>query len=155
LEVHETGEIVAEAENGKEAVDKALAARPDVVVLEPALPLINGIEATRQIRARVPGAEVLIFTMHTTDSLVREVLEAGVRGFLLKSDARKFLLAAVEGLAVHKPVFTGNVCEALLEPYLTNVARTDPGLTGREKSGRATHRRSPDQQEDRRYSRSA
>lgn len=88
-------EVVGEAENGKEAVDQALATRPDVVVLDYSLPLLNGIEATHQIRARVPGAEVLIFTMHDTATLVREVLEAGAKGFLLKSDARKFLIAAV------------------------------------------------------------
>ncbi|WP_335645591.1 response regulator transcription factor [Microvirga ossetica] len=70
---------------------RPLATRPDVVVLDYALPLVNGVEATRQIRGRVPGIEVLIFTMHDTDSLIRDVLEAGARGFLLKSDAKQFL----------------------------------------------------------------
>jgi DNA-binding NarL/FixJ family response regulator len=108
-------EVIGEAENGKEAVDQALAKHPDIVILDYALPVLNGIEATRQIRARVPGAEVLIFTMHDTANLVREVLEAGAKGFLLKSDARRFLIAAVESLAVHKPFFTGTVSETLLE----------------------------------------
>ena len=134
LEAQEGWEVVGEAETGKEAVDKALATRPDVVVLDYALPVMNGIEATRQIRARVPGAEVLIFTMHDTDTLVREVLEAGARGFLLKSDARKFLIAAVESLVAHKPFFTGKVSETLLESYLAKRAGTEELLTARERS---------------------
>ena len=134
LEAQESWEVVGEAETGKEAVDKALATRPDIVVLDYALPVMNGIEATRQIRARVPGAEVLIFTMHDTDTLVREVLEAGARGFLLKSDARKFLIAAVESLVAHKPFFTGKVSETLLESYLAKRAEAKELLTARERS---------------------
>ena len=133
LEAQPGWEVVGEAENGKEAVDRALATRPDIVVLDYALPVMNGIEATRQIRARVPGAEVLIFTMHDTATLVREVLEAGAKGFLLKSDARKFLIAAVESLAAHKPFFTGKVSEALLETYLAKGTAASV-LTSREKS---------------------
>ena len=134
LEAQAGWEVVGEAANGKDAVDQALTTRPDIVVLDYGLPVMNGIEATRQIRTRVPGAEVLIFTMHDTATLVREVLEAGARGFLLKSDARRFLIAAVESLAVHKPFFTGNVSEALLETYLANSVTTDSILTPREKS---------------------
>jgi len=127
-------EVIGEAENGKEAVDQALANHPDIVILDYALPVLNGIEATRQIRARVPGAEVLIFTMHDTANLVREVLEAGAKGFLLKSDARRFLIAAVESLAVHKPFFTGTVSETLLETYLAKGAAIASVLSSREKS---------------------
>ena len=134
LEAQAGWEVVGEAANGKEAVDQALATRPDIVVLDYALPVMNGIEATRQIRARVPGAEVLIFTMHDTATLVREVLEAGAKGFLLKSDARKFLIAAVESLAAHKPFFTGKVSEALLETYLAKGTAAASVLTSREKT---------------------
>ncbi len=134
LEGHEGWEVVGEARDGKEAVDQALATRPDGVVLDYALPLINGIEATRQIRSRVPGIEVLIFTMHDTESLVRDVLEAGARGFLLKSDARQFLISAVESLAVHKPFFTGKVSEALLETYLSKGIADQSALSSREKA---------------------
>ena len=151
LEAHEGWEVVGEAEDGKEAIDQALATRPDVVVLDYALPLVNGVEATRQIRARVPGAEVLIFTMHDTDSLVREVLEAGARGFLLKSDARQFLVSAVESLAAHKPFFTGKVSETLLETYLSKGCDGRVGADLAGEGGRATHRRGPDQQADRRH----
>src|SRR5918993_877922 len=127
-------EVVAEASDGKEAIDQALATRPDIAVLDFGLPMVNGVEATRQIRARLPRVEVLIFTMHDTDSLVRDVLEAGARGFLLKSDARRFLISAVESLAAHKPFFTGAVSEALLETYLSKGIADQSALSSREKA---------------------
>jgi DNA-binding NarL/FixJ family response regulator len=128
-------EVVAEASDGKEAIDRALSTRPDVAVIDYSLPTVNGIEATRQIRTRLPSVEVLIFTMHDSDSLVRDVLEAGARGFLLKSDASRFLISAVESLASHKPFFTGKVSEALLENFLLKGPRAGEGaLTAREKS---------------------
>ena len=123
----------AEASDGKEAVELALATRPDVAVLDFGLPTLNGVEATRQIRSKLPRVEILIFTMHDTDALVRDVLEAGARGFLLKSDASRFLISAVETLADHKPFFTGKVSEALLESFLLKKP-IDGALTGREKS---------------------
>ena len=134
LEEQAGWEVVAEAADGLQAVDKALATRPDVVILDYGLPVLNGVEATRQIRARVPGVEVLIFTMHDTEALVRDVLEAGARGFLLKSDAKRFLISAVETLAVHKPFFTGLVSETLLGTYLAKGASTDSLISAREKS---------------------
>jgi DNA-binding NarL/FixJ family response regulator len=128
-------EVVAEASDGKEAIDCALATRPDIAVLDYGLPTVNGIEATRQIRARLPSVEVLIFTMHDSDTLVRDVLEAGARGFLLKSDARRFLISAIETLAAHKPFFTGAVSEALLENFLSKGPRSaESALSARETS---------------------
>ena len=127
-------EVVGEAADGRDAVMQALATKPDVVVIDYALPLINGIEATRQIRNRVPGAEVLIFTMHDTNSLLREALEAGARGFLLKSDAKRFLVTAIESLAAHQPFFTGKASETLLGSYLSRPGETHDPLTSREKS---------------------
>jgi DNA-binding NarL/FixJ family response regulator len=134
LEEQTGWEVVAEAADGLDAVDKAVATRPDIVVLDYSLPVINGVEATRQIRARVPGVEVLIFTMHDTEALIRDVLEAGARGFLLKSDAKRFLISAVETLAAHKPFFTGMVSETLLGTYLAKGSSADSLITAREKS---------------------
>jgi DNA-binding NarL/FixJ family response regulator len=134
LEAQTGFEIVGEAADGKAALVLALATHPDVVVLDYSLPLLNGIEATRQIRTRVPGAEVLIFTMHDTTALVRELLEAGARGFLLKSDAKRFLIAAVESLAEHRPFFTSKVSEELLDNYLDKTAVPGSILTAREKA---------------------
>jgi DNA-binding NarL/FixJ family response regulator len=90
LETHPNWEVVAEASDGKEAILKAIEAKPDVAVLDYSLPLVNGVEATRQIRARLPSTEVLIFTMHDNESLIEELLKAGARGYLLKSDASRW-----------------------------------------------------------------
>lgn len=134
LESQTGWEVVGEAEDGRVAIDLALNTQPDVVVLDYGLPLLNGVEVTRQIRTRVPQAEVLIFTMHDTATVVRDALEAGAKGYLLKSDAKKFLIAAVESLAAHKPYFTGKVSEALLANYLSSGKTSFPLLTAREKS---------------------
>ena len=79
--------VVAEATNGKGAVAQAIATQPDVAILAYALPVLNGIEATQQIRQRVPTVEVLIFTMHNTEDLLRQSFNVGARGYVLKSDA--------------------------------------------------------------------
>jgi DNA-binding NarL/FixJ family response regulator len=135
LETHDGWEVVAEAKNGKDTITKALHSKPDVAIIDDALPVINGIEATRQIRACVPDAEILIFTMHDSDLLVREVLEAGARGYLLKSDTNKHLIAAVESLVKHIPFFTGRVSEQLLKSYSAGRPLKHEGtLTPRERT---------------------
>jgi DNA-binding NarL/FixJ family response regulator len=133
LEKHDTWEIVAEAANGKDAVEKALECKPDVAIIDYSLPLMNGIEATRQIRARLPDAEILIFTMHDNTVLIGELLEAGARAYLLKSDAKHYLIAAVEALADHKPFFTGRVSEQLLNSFLAHQQKEGAILTARER----------------------
>ncbi len=125
--------VVAEAADGKEAISKALETKPDIVILDYSLPMVNGIEATRQIRLRLPKSEVLIFTMHESDTLIRDVLRAGARGYLLKSDAKRFLISAVESVAAHKPFFTSRVSEALLGSFLTSAKAVGP-LTSRERA---------------------
>jgi DNA-binding NarL/FixJ family response regulator len=134
LEQQDGWEVVAEAIDGREAVQKAVATRPDIAVVDYALPIANGAEVTRQIRARVPSVEVLIFTLHDRDDVVREVLLAGAKGYLLKSDANKLLLAAIEALAAHKPFFTASVSEALLDAYRARSSTDGSLLTAREKS---------------------
>ena len=101
LEDQPNWEVVAEASDGKDAILKAIQAKPDVAVLDYSLPLVNGLEVTRQIRARLPRTEVLIFTMHDNETLIQELLKAGARGYLLKSDARRHLIGAIELLALH------------------------------------------------------
>jgi DNA-binding NarL/FixJ family response regulator len=119
LEARDGWHVVAEAADGKAAVSKALETAPDVAIIDYSLPVMNGVEATRQIRIRLPQSEVLIFTMHYSDALIGEVLQAGARGFLLKSDAQHHLVAAVECLAAHQPFFTGQLSEKLLDTFLT------------------------------------
>ena len=125
--------MVAEAVNGKEAIFKAIETKPDIAVVDYSLPLINGIEVTRQIRARLPKTEVLIFTMHDTEAVMEQLVKAGARGYLLKSDARHELISAIELLRVHKPYFTAKVSEALLKSQLSNSKRTGSTLTSRER----------------------
>jgi DNA-binding NarL/FixJ family response regulator len=111
-------EIVGEATTGREAVREVERLRPDVVVMDISMPELNGLEAVRQIVKLAPRTEVLVLTMHESEDLVREVLEAGARGYLLKSDASGKLIAAIDALRVHKPFFTPKVNEAVLMGYL-------------------------------------
>jgi DNA-binding NarL/FixJ family response regulator len=133
LEAQSNWEVVAEACDGKDAISKAAETKPDVAVLDYAMPLINGVEATRQIRARLPKTEVLIFTMHDSETLIQELLSAGARGYVLKSDSRRHLLGAIESLALHKPFFTAKVSESLLDSFLTRPSRENSILSNRER----------------------
>lgn len=111
-------EACGEASNGREAVEKALKLNPDVVILDVGMPNLNGLEATRQIVKARPEVRILILTLHDFDTLVQEVLNAGARGFLLKSDAARDLVTAVEALQNHKTYFTPKVASMVLEGYL-------------------------------------
>lgn len=133
LEDREGWLVVAEAADGKQAIAKAISEKPDIAILDYSLPLINGIEATRQIRMRAPTVEVLIFTMHDNDTLLRDLLRVGARGYLLKSDAERYLFAAVEALSAHKTFFTDKASEALLDTFLRAKPKDDV-LTNRERS---------------------
>jgi DNA-binding NarL/FixJ family response regulator len=134
LEAHADWEVVAEASDGKEAISKAIEAQPDVAIIDYSLPLLNGIEVTRQIRARLPKTEVLIFTLHDNQTLIEDLLKAGARGYLLKSEAKANLIGAIEALAAHKPFFTANVSEALLRSYVEGSKRAVSALTDRERT---------------------
>lgn len=114
LEAQPGWQICAEAHTGREAVVQATQLRPDIVVLDVCMPELNGIEATRQIRKASPRSEVLILSVHESNHLVREVIEAGARGYLLKSDSDRELVAAIDSLSRHKPFFTGRATEMLL-----------------------------------------
>jgi DNA-binding NarL/FixJ family response regulator len=106
-------QVCAEASNGREAVQKAGELQPDVAVLDIGMPLLNGVGATRQIRKVSPGTEILILTMHDSEHMVEGVLEAGARGYILKDDADRNLLAAVEALRKHKPYLSSRVSAAV------------------------------------------
>ena len=140
LEAEESLEVVGEASNGREAVERATAARPDVVVLDIGMPELNGLEATRRIVKATPRTEVLILTVYETEEVIREVLRAGARGYVLKSDAGRLLLTAVEAVSAHKPFFTSRVSELVLAGFLSGdgirpTEETPPGapLTPRER----------------------
>ena len=110
--------VCAEAATGRQAIELAREFRPDVVIMDLTMPELNGLEAIRQIRAALPDTEVLILTMHSSEHLFREGLAAGARGFMLKSDAGRELLTAIEALARHEPFFTPKVPNLVHEGYL-------------------------------------
>jgi DNA-binding NarL/FixJ family response regulator len=118
-------EVCGEATTGREAVELASRLRPDVVVMDLSLPELNGLEATRQIMKQSPATEVLVLTMHHSEELARDVLHAGARGYLLKSDADQNLIAAVESLRQHKPFLTSKVTEFMLDGYVRGETRED------------------------------
>jgi DNA-binding NarL/FixJ family response regulator len=118
LESQPGWEVTGEAATGREAVDLAKRLQPDVVVMDVSLPELNGLDATRQILKETPRTEVLVLTMHHSEELARNVLQAGARGYVLKSDADQSLIAAVESLRQHKPFLTSTVTEFVLDDYL-------------------------------------
>ena len=118
LESHPGWEVCGEAKDGRESVELAAATKPDVVLLDIGMPNLNGLEAARQILATSPEVSILILTMHDSDNVVREVLRAGARGYLLKSDAGRDLVAAVEALQGQRTFFTTRVSQMVLDGYL-------------------------------------
>ncbi len=119
-------EVCGEAGNGREAVEKALQFKPEVVILDIGMPQLNGLDATRQILRSNPQIKVLILTLYDSDQVVQEVLNAGARGFLLKSDAAHDLVAAVEALRRDKIYFTPKVASMVLEGYLHRNGNGSP-----------------------------
>lgn len=137
LESHPEWEVCAEASDGREAVECASRLEPDIILLDIGMPNLNGLDAARQILATTPGARILILTVHDSEQVVREVLAVGARGFLLKSDAGRDLLAAVEALQRRRTFFTSSVAQLMVEGYLRPHEKGDPSrqcvLTPRER----------------------
>lgn len=130
LESKSEWEVCAEAANGREAVEKAAKLKPDVAVLDIAMPLLNGVEATRQMLKVSPETAILILTMHDSDALIQEVLAAGALGYVLKDDADRNLIAAVEELSKHKPYFSSRLTDA------ATITGVQPGTGGSERLSR-------------------
>ena len=118
LEARTGWQVVAEASDGREAVKKIQELKPQVAILDISMPLLNGLEATRQIAKIAPQTKVLILTMHEADPMIQQILQAGARGYLLKSDASLDLVSAVEALLRNKTFFTRKVGQVVLEGYL-------------------------------------
>ncbi|MEA3207117.1 MAG: hypothetical protein QOE70_174 [Chthoniobacter sp.] len=136
IESHRDWRIVGEAGDGRRAVQLAEEHQPDVVVMDIGMPELNGFEAARQILKAVLGVEILILSMHESEELVREVIDAGARGYVLKSDAGRHLVAAVESLARGQPFFTSQLAARVYEETRHRVRRGRPpviGLTRRER----------------------
>jgi two-component system, NarL family, response regulator NreC len=104
-------EIVGEADNGRDAVSLTVELKPDIVILDIAMPELNGLDATRQIKKKLPETEVLIFTGQETEELVHDVFDSGARSYIMKTDAADHLIEAVKALSEHKHFFTSRISE--------------------------------------------
>jgi DNA-binding NarL/FixJ family response regulator len=122
LEAHPGWKVIAEAIDGREAVEKATDMRPDVAIVDIGMPSLNGLEATRQIVKKVPRTRVLILTMHDTNALIQQVVKAGARGYVLKSDVASDLVSAVEALCRDQTFFTSKVSQVILDRYVGKSA---------------------------------
>jgi two-component system, NarL family, response regulator NreC len=126
-------EIVGEAGNGREAVDLAEQLKPDIVVMDVAMPELNGIEATRRVTAAVPHTRVIALSMHKDSVYVREVLRAGARGYLLKDSGAGDLVSAVRAVARGEGYLSPAVSNAVLDDYRRHVTNPIDLLTTRER----------------------
>jgi DNA-binding NarL/FixJ family response regulator len=131
LETQRECEIVGEAADGRQAVTLVKELNPDIVILDISMPLLNGLEATRQILKIRPQTKVLILTVHEADPLIREVLDAGARGYILKTDAGRDLVTAIESLRRNKTFFTSRVSQMILDGFL----KGDTGFSGNQNGG--------------------
>jgi DNA-binding NarL/FixJ family response regulator len=120
LEEQVNWKVVAQAQDGREAVTKTRETKPDVAILDIGMPELNGFDAARQIACEVPGTKILILSMHQTDSIFRKVLAAGARGYVLKSDAPRDLVAAVQAIRGNKTFFTSQVSKLIVEGFLSD-----------------------------------
>jgi DNA-binding NarL/FixJ family response regulator len=139
LEEQPGWEVAAEAADGREAVEKAKQVQPDVTILDLSMPELNGLEAAREILKSVQ-TKVLILTMYDSDPLIRQTLEAGARGYLLKSDAGKDLVSAVDALRRNKTFFTPKVAQMVLEGYLGRPSKENDENSTRKNGLRLTAR---------------
>ena len=138
LEERPDWEVIAEAGDGREAVRLAEQLKPDVAILDVAMPLLNGIEATRQITKRVPGTHVLVLSMHADEAYVTQILQAGATGYLLKDSADVDLLKAVGEAAHGRSFFSPAIARVMLDDYVRQLA--DKGVTDRYESLSARER---------------
>ena len=121
-------EVTGEAGDGREAIQLAEKLKPDVMIVDLGMPELNGLDAIRHIRREQPDVELLVFSMHDSEELIREVFAAGARGYVLKSDAALYLTEAVRSLFCHKPFFTPRISEAILNSLVLsggNDGRTE------------------------------
>ena len=127
-------EICGEASTGREAVQQTEKLKPDIVIMDVGMPELNGLDATRQIKRLLPETEILIFTANETEEIVRHVFKAGARAYLLKAEANKHLIPALEMLCKHRTYFSSKVSEMIFSGYMQGGAGVeDTALTPRER----------------------
>jgi two-component system response regulator NreC len=129
LEARPDWHVIGEASDGREVVRLALALHPDVVVLDIGMPLLNGIDATRQINRRYPDIRVLILSMHSDEPYIVQALKAGAKGYLLKDSADVELIRGIESIAAGKSFFSPAAARVMLDDYVRHLA--DKGIVDR------------------------
>jgi two-component system response regulator NreC len=129
LEEQRDWEVVAEASNGREALRLVEQHRPDVAILDVAMPQLNGIEATRQITKKMSGTRVLVLSMYSDEAYVTQILQAGATGYLLKDSADVDLIQAVSAVSIGKSFFSPAIARVMLDDYVRQLA--DKGITDR------------------------
>jgi DNA-binding NarL/FixJ family response regulator len=117
-------EVVGEAEDGQEAVEKVEQLGPDVVLMDNTMPVLNGLEATRQIKKRFPEIKVLVLTMHTTEEYIQQFLQAGASGYLIKKTAPKELVTAIHAVYRGDSYLSPAISNVIIEGYLHQAAST-------------------------------
>jgi DNA-binding NarL/FixJ family response regulator len=141
LSAHAEFEVVGEAVDGAAAVHEAARATPELIVMDVMMPELNGLEATRQIKKNLPNTSILILSMYHSEQLIREVLMCGARGYVLKSDAGRDLVAGLTALSEGRPFFTASVTEIVLDDFLRpGRARSTEYLNGNGNVGRLSAR---------------
>ena len=125
LEERPEWEIIAEVGDGREAVRKCVALKPEVAVLDIAMPLLNGIDATQQIVRKVPETRVLVLSMHSDEAYVTRALQAGATGYMLKDSAGKDLLKGISSVAAGQAYFSPPIARLMLDDYVRRVAGSD------------------------------
>ena len=118
LEQSDDIEVIAEAEDGREAVNKTEQLKPDIVLMDISMPILNGIEATRQIKKKFPDIKVLILTMHTTEEYISQILHAGASGYLVKKSAHHELLSAIKAIQKGNSYLSPLVSKKVVDQYL-------------------------------------
>ncbi|WP_328282508.1 response regulator transcription factor [Sphingomonas cremea] len=127
-------QVVGEAADGRAALAIAQETNPDITILDYSLPELNGLDLAHLLKRTFPRMEILLYTMHDREEIIMDVLRAGVRGFVLKSDTEPHLIAALDALSIHRPYFSNAISETLLEKFLeTKPQPCASSLTHRER----------------------
>ena len=111
-------QIVGEAADGRTGLEIARETHPDIAIIDYSIPELNGLDLSHALKREIPKIEILLYTMHDREEIIMDVLRAGVRGFVLKSDTEKHLIAALDALSIRRSYFSGAISDTLLEQFL-------------------------------------
>ena len=127
-------QVVGEASDGRSGLELARETRPDIAILDYSVPELNGLDLSHALKREFPRIEILLYTMHDREEIIMNVLRAGVRGFVLKSDTEKHLIAALDALSIRRPYFSGAISDTLLAQFLESKPQAlASSLTHRER----------------------